>query len=353
MASEPSKTLVLVTGGSGFVGSFCIIALLNAGYRVRATVRSLSKVSAVTDSLIKNGGIPESILTERLAFVAADLSKNEGWDEAVAGCTFILHVASPFPPSVPKHEDDLIVPAREGTLRILRAAKAAGVKRVVITSSFAAVGYGHPPQSTPFTEETWTNVNGRGVSPYTKSKTLAERAAWDYVNSPEGKGLELCTVQPTWIFGPVLSEDFSPSILLVQRLLNGDLPGCPDLTLGVIDVRDLASLQLLAMTRPEAAGERFLAVSPPSVTIKQVAMTLKERLPNASKRVTTMQLPNFLLRILALFDQEIASVAPGLGKKLDCTNEKAKRVLGWEPISKEDAIVATAESLIKLGLVKK
>jgi nucleoside-diphosphate-sugar epimerase len=222
-----------------------------------------------------------------------------------------------------------------------------------LTSSFAAVGYGHPAQSTPFTEETWTNINGPGVTPYTKSKTLAERAAWDYVNSPEGKGLELCTIQPTWIFGPVLSEDFSPSILLVQRLLNGDLPGCPDLTLGIVDVRDLASLQLLAMTRPEAVGERFLAVSPPSVTVKQVAMVLKERLPNASKKVTTMQLPNFLLRVLAWFDEEIASVAPALGKKADCTNEKAKRVLGWEPISKEDAIVATAESLIKLGFVKK
>jgi len=189
--------------------------------------------------------------------------------------------------------------------------------------------------------------------PYTKSKTIAERAAWDYVNSPEGSELELSTVLPNWVFGPVLSEDFSPSIRLVQRLLNGDLPGCPDLTLGVVDVRDLASLQLLVMTRPEAAGQRFLAISPPSVTVKQVAMILKERLPNASKKVTTRQLPSFLLRIVAFFDQEIATVAPILGKKGDSTSEKARRILGWEPMSKEDALVATAESLIKLGLVKK
>lgn len=351
--ASPSETLVLVTGGSGFIGSYCIIDLLKAGYQVRATVRSLSKSSAVKDAL-KNSDIAESSL-DRLSFVEADLSKEEGWEQAISGCTYILHVASPFPPSLPKHEDDLIIPAREGTLRVLRAAKAAGVKRVVMTSSFAAVGFGHPQQSAPFTEESWTNTSNPKfpITPYEKSKTLAERAAWDFIKSPEGQGLELSVVNPVGVFGPVLSGDFSPSIIAVQRLLNGDLPGLPNLSFGIVDVRDVASLHLLAMTKPAAAGERFLAISPPSMMFKEIAITLKQRLPKEAKRTRTRVLPDFLLRIVGLFDPQVALILPQLSKKRDCTNEKAKRVLGWEPRSREDAIVATAESLVKLGLVKK
>jgi nucleoside-diphosphate-sugar epimerase len=346
-----SDTLVLVTGGSGFLGSHCVIALLKAGYQVRATLRSLSKSSAVK-TVLKNSDIAPSAL-DRLSFVAADLTKDDGWDQAVSGCTYILHVASPFPDYVPKHEDDLIIPARDGTLRVLRAAKAAGVKRVVVTSSFAAIAYGHPPQSTPFTEETWTNLSDRHITPYQKSKTLAERAAWDFVHSPEGQGLELSVVCPAVIMGPVLSDDFSTSITLTKRLLNGDLPGCPNIVFGIVDVRDAASLHLLAMTNPAAAGERFLAIAPPSMSVQEVAMTLKQRMPEAAKRTPTRKLPDFLLRFIALFDPGVGTVALQLGQKKDATNEKAKRLLGWEPRSREDAIIATAESLVKLGLVKK
>lgn len=196
--------------------------MLAEGYQVRTTIRSLSKSSAVKDTL-KNAGVEEPSLA-RVSFVAADLSKDDGWNNAALNCTYVLHVASPFPAGTPKHEDDLIIPARDGTLRVLRAAKAASVKRVVLTSSFAAIGYGHPPQSTPFNEESWTNVSGPGVTPYEKSKAIAERSAWDYVQG-EGKGLELTVVNPVGIFGPVLSEDFSTSIILIQRLLKGDLPG--------------------------------------------------------------------------------------------------------------------------------
>ncbi|GJN70249.1 NAD dependent epimerase/dehydratase [Purpureocillium lilacinum] len=349
--ASPSQILVLVTGGSGFVGSYCIIDLLNAGYNVRTTIRSISKSSALRDVLKKSGRIEEASL-DRLSFAGADLTKDDGWEQAVSGCTYVLHVASPFPPGTPKHEDDLIIPARDGALRVLRAAKAAGVRRVVMTSSFAAVSYGHPQQAAPFTEDSWTNTAGSDVSPYAKSKTLAERAAWDFIESPEGEGLELSVINPAAIFGPILSADTSASILLIQRLLNGELPGCPNLVFGIVDVRDVASLHLLAMTNPAAAGERFIAISPKSMTVQEIAITLKERSPNLATKTPTRVIPNLLLKFTALFDREVASVAPQLGRWKEGTNEKAVKLLGWKPRNREDAIVATAESLARLGLLR-
>ncbi|CZR56234.1 uncharacterized protein PAC_06122 [Phialocephala subalpina] len=352
MASlSPSEALVLVTGGSGFLGTYCIIALLNAGYQVRTTIRSLTKSSFITTSL-KTGGISDASL-KNLSFIAADLTKDEGWPKAAEGCTYILHVASPFPANLPKHEDDLIIPAREGTLRVLRAAKISGVKRVVVTSSFAAVAYGHPAQSSPFTEESWTDTLSLDVTPYEKSKTVAERAAWDYVNSPEGEGLELSVINPVGIFGPVLSSDFSTSIILIQRQLNGDLAGCPRLVFGIVDVRDCASPHLLAMTHPKAAGERFIGISGKAMSVQEIAFCLKERMPNEARRTKTRILPDWLVRFIALFDGEVRSVAPMIGKRIDGSGEKAKKVLRWEPRSREDAVVATGESLVRLGLLKK
>src|ERR1700733_11123729 len=245
---------VLVTGGSGFIGSHAIVQLLAAGYQVRTTVRDLKREGDVR-AMLRNGGVePDG----RLSFVTANLTSDTGWAEAVAGCEYVLHVASPLPPAVPKHEDELIVPARDGALRVLRAARDAGVKRVVLTSSFAAVGYGHPPSDRPFSEKDWTDPNGPDVGPYVKSKTLAERAAWDFI-AREGGSLELSVVNPVGVFGPVLGPDFSPSIQIVQRLMDGAVPGCPRLSFGVVDVRDVADLHLRAMTDPAAQGERFLA----------------------------------------------------------------------------------------------
>jgi len=261
-------------------------------------------------------------------------------------------VASPLPPGAPKHEDDLIIPARQGTLRVLRAARDAGVKRVVVTSSFAAIGYGHTGVKKPFTEEAWTNPNGPGVNPYTKSKTLAERAAWDFIEK-EGGSLELSVVNPVGIFGPVLGPDFATSIQLVQRLLNGSLPGCPQLGFGIVDVRDVADLHLRAMTDPKAKGERFLGVSPPSMTVLQISLALRERLGKAAKRSPTRVLPNFVLKLIAWFDPAVGLIVPELGNYKDMSNDKAKNLLGWEPRSAVDALVATAESLIKFGLVQK
>ena len=338
---------VLVTGGSGFVGSHCIVQLHAAGHTVRTTVRSLSREPEVR-AMLKRGGCEPG---EALTFFAADLEKDAGWAEAVKGCDYVLHVASPFPAGVPKHEDDLIVPAREGALRVLRAAREAGVKRVVLTSSFAAIGYGQGTRSTPYDETSWTDVRSPDVQAYPKSKTLAERAAWDFVEK-EGNGLELSVVNPVGIFGPVLGPDVSTSILLVQRLLDGALPGCPQLYFGVVDVRDVADLHLRAMTDPAAKGERFIAVAGDFMAVRDIARALKARLGPAAKRVPTMQLPNWVLHLAALRDPAVKLLLPELGKTKNATNAKAKRVLGWAPRSSEDALVATAESLANLGLLR-
>jgi nucleoside-diphosphate-sugar epimerase len=338
---------VLVTGGSGFIGSHCILQLLAAGHRVRTTVRSLTREADVR-SLLKQGGVEPG---DRLAFAAADLEKDQGWAEAVKGCDYVLHVASPFPPALPKHEDELIVPAREGALRVLRASRDAGVKRVVLTSSFAAIGYGRPPQETPFDETSWTDDTAPDVQPYVKSKTLAERAAWAFI-SREGGSLELSVVNPVGVFGPVLGPDFSTSILLIKRMMDGAMPGCPNMTFGVVDVRDVADLHVRAMVDPAAAGERFLAVSGDFMLIVQMARVLKARLGSAARRVPTIQLPNWLIRLAALRDPAIRQILPDLGKRKNASNQKARRVLGWAPRSRDEAITATAESLLNLGLLK-
>lgn len=338
---------VLVTGGSGFIGSQCIVQLLAAGYRVRTTVRSLGREGAVRAMLEQGGAEPG----ERLSFAEADLERDAGWPEAVAGCDYVLHVASPFPPDLPKHEDELIVPAREGALRVLRTARDAGVRRVVLTSSFAAVGYGHAPQPAPFDETSWTDLDGEGVLPYIKSKTLAERAAWDFI-AREGGALELSVVNPVGVFGPVLGPDYSTSILLVQRLMDGAMPGCPRMCFGVVDVRDVADLHLRAMTAPAAAGERFLAVAGDFMWIREIARTLRQQLGESARKVPTLQLPNWLVRLAALRDPAVRQILPELGVLRNATGAKAQRMLGWSPRPPQDAVVATAESLLRLGLLK-
>jgi nucleoside-diphosphate-sugar epimerase len=339
---------VLVTGGSGFIGSHAIIALLAAGHTVRTTVRSLKREADVR-AMLKAGGAEAG---DRVTFFAADLENDAGWAEAVAGCDYVLHIASPFPAALPKHEDELIVPAREGALRVLRAARDAGVKRVVLTSSFAAVGYGHDERKAPFDETVWTDPNGRGVQPYAKSKTLAERAAWDFM-AREGGALELATVNPVGVFGPVLARDYSTSIIVVERLLEGAVPGLPDLRFGAVDVRDVADLHLLAMTSPAAKGERFLAVAGDFLTVRELALVLKQSLGTAGGRVPTRQIPNWLVRLAALRDPAIRQILPELGVFKNATSAKARRLLGWSPRSREEAVLATAESLIRLNLLKR
>ena len=351
---------VLVTGGSGFIGSHCILQLLAAGHQVRTTVRSLDRVPDVR-AMLQEGGQDAD---HHLSFFIADLDSNTGWRAAAEGCDYILHVASPFPAKVPKHEDDLIVPAREGTLRVLRAARDAGVRRVVLTSSFAAVGYGHKEQDTPFDENWWTDPTSADALAYVKSKTFAERAAWRFISSDGMQitgiradrsmlgAVELAVVNPVAVFGPVLGPDYATSILLVQRMLDGAMPGCPNLVLGVVDVRDVADLHIRAMTHPAAAGERFLAVAGNFLPMVEIARILKTRLGKDARKVPARQLPNWVVRLAALRDPAVKQILPELGKKKNATSAKARFLLGWSPRPVEEAIVATAESLLRLGLVK-
>ncbi len=342
-----SEDLVLVTGGSGFVAIHCIDQLLRAGYNVRTTVRSLTREPDVR-AMLTTAGTPRQ---KALTFIAADLTADKSWPEAVAGCRYVLHVASPFPASAPKNENDLIVPAREGALRVLRAARDAGVERVVQTSSFAAIGYGHKPQTASFDETTWTNVDSPDVNAYAKSKTLAERAAWNFI-AKEGGALELSVVNPVGVFGPTFGPDYATSILIVQRLLDGSVPACPRMGFGVVDVRDVADMHLRTMTNAAAKGERFLAVAGASISLLDVATILKKRMGAAARRVPTRELPDWLVRFAALFIRDMKMIAPELGNKKNVSNEKARRVLGWSPRSNEDCIAAAGESLQQLGLLK-
>lgn len=341
-----AKARVLVTGGSGFVGSHCILRLLADGYQVRTTVRSLQRESHVR-AMLKHGGAEPG---DRLEFVQADLLADAGWAEAVAGCAYVLHVASPLPMLQPRNHDVLVRPAREGTLRVLRAAASAGARRVVLTSSFAAIGYGHPPRDAAFTEADWTDPVAEGA--YIKSKTLAEQAAWDFV-AGEGKGLEMATVNPVVILGPALDADSSVSVGLIKAMLKGRLPFLPRRAIGIVDVRDVADLHVRAMVHPAANGERFLCISGDFMTLQEIAQTLNETLGQGARRVSTRVLPDWVIRAASLFSAAAREASgPEGGKRKSASNAKARQLLGWEPRAPKEAILATAESLIRLGLVR-
>jgi nucleoside-diphosphate-sugar epimerase len=336
---------VLVTGGSGFLGLHTIIRLLERGERVRTTVRSRAREAEVRETLGR-AGVEAG---DRLAFVVADLLSDDGWAEAVAGLDRVLHVASPFPAGRTEREDHLVVPARDGTLRVLRAARDAGVRRVVVTSSSAAVGHDRDPGDHVLTEADWTDPSA-DVDAYVKSKTVAERAAWDFV-AREGGGMELAAINPGAIFGPVLAPDLSASIGLVTGLLDGSMVGgMPRLSFSVVDVRDVADLHLLAMASPAASGERFIAAAGDAVWLADVARVLRDHLGAAAANVPTAEIPDEVLRAAAAADPSLERVAREVGTLRRLSSEKARRVLGWAPRSTDEAILATAESLLRLGL---
>ena len=335
---------VLVTGGSGYIGGWCAIGLLQQGYNVRATVRDLSREPTVRANLAKvvDPG-------NRLSFYAANLTEDAGWDAAVDGCDYVLHVASPLGVAEPKDPNELIIPARDGAKRAVGAAIKAGVKRVVMTSSVAATSKGGPGDNVS-DETDWTDPSAN-VSAYVKSKTLAERAAWEFI-AREGGGLELSVVNPVLVLGPVLGPDLSTSIALIKRMLDGGMPGCLRLSLGVVDVRDVVDLHLRAMTSPAAKGERFLATAGDFLSMLEMSMILRNRMGASAEKSPTREMPNWFVRLLALPFRELRQTLPELGKPKNATNEKAKRILGWTPRSNEECIVATAESLVRLGLLK-
>jgi len=330
---------VLVTGGSGFIGGWCIVELLKRGYAVRATVRSASKATAVR-SVIASVVDPG----DRLTSAVADLTKDEGWDAAVAGCDYVLHVASPLGGDAPSDPNVLIAPARDGTLRILRAATRARVKRVVVTSSVAA---SCPPVESADSvndETVWTDPNERKLHAYRQSKVLAEQAAWDFMAQNVGT-TTLTTVLPGAVFGPVLTTDNLGSVQVIDRLLSGRLPGNPRLGFNVVDVRDVADMHIRAMTAPEAAGQRFIAAGD-FMWMSDISNTLRAKLGARAKKVPTRALPDFVLRLASIFDRPLRLVTPNLGRKHTFTSAKAQRLLDWTPRPAATTLIDCADSLV-------
>ncbi|GII67318.1 dihydroflavonol-4-reductase [Sphaerisporangium krabiense] len=324
---------VLVTGGTGYLAGWCVRELLRQGYAVRATVRDLARADEVL-------ALAED--RSRLSVVRADLGADEGWDRAADGCAYVLHVASPFPRVAPKDPGALVGPAREGTLRVLRAAAGAGVTRVVLTSSSSTVGHGRPARGGALDETDWADPARSRA--YVRSKILAERAAWDFVAERGARG-SLVTLAPSTMIGPVIGAHRSYSVLAVSRLLDGAMPGLPRLGFSLVDVRDVAALHVRAMTEPAAAGGRFIADAG-FRWMTQIAEVLRARLGPAAARVPSRRLPDLAVRLAALFDPELRQVIDELGVRTDYATTAARTALGWAPRPLDDTIAECAESLV-------
>ena len=337
-----TKGTVLVTGASGYIAGFVIQALVADGWSVRGTVRDAAKGDRLRAAL--------GLGAADLPLVSADLTRDDGWAEAAAGCDYVQHIASPLPVGVPKSDDELIVPARDGALRVLRAARDAGVKRVVMTSSTAAICYGMKTARQTFTDADWSDLASPDTYAYVKSKTIAERAARDWI-AGEGGAMEFCTINPGMVLGPVLGGDFSGSLVVLTKLLDGALPGTPRFGFPIVDVRDIAAAHLLAMTAPGLANERFLCAGQ-FLWMRDIADILRARLGDKAKRVPARSIPDWLVRVLSRFDAEVRMVLPELGRERICDAGHAKAVLGWTMRPVEETVVDAARSLLAHGLVK-
>jgi nucleoside-diphosphate-sugar epimerase len=333
---------VLVTGGTGFVAGWQIVEMLRRGYAVRATVRSLAKADAVRAAVAT-----EVDPGDRLSFVEADLTVDAGWAAAVAGCDYVLHVASPLGGGANDDAEALIPPARDGTLRVLRAAVDAGVKRVVMTSSTAACAAKLQGPDSHNDETIWTDLGDKDSTAYRRSKVVAERAAWDFMAEHGGR-TEFATVLPSAIFGPVLSTETLGSVRVVLRLFNGQMPGAPRIGFSVVDVRDLADAQARAMTDPAAAGQRFIACGEFQWMV-DIAKTLKAELGPDGAKAATRTIPDVAVRLAALKDRGLRGIIPTLGRKHAFNSAKAQAVLGWRPRPARETVVDCARSLIAHG----
>jgi dihydroflavonol-4-reductase len=332
---------VLVSGGSGYIAGFLIRQLVREGWTVHTTIRNLEGERRIRARL--------AVDNDRLHFFAADLTRDAGWAEAMAGCTHVAHVASPFPAEHVKDADELIVPARDGALRALRFARDAGVQRFVLTSSIAAIAYGHPRDKTLFTEADWSDPTSPAITPYAQSKTIAERAARDWM-AAEGGAMEFVSINPSLVIGPVMDADFSTSIEAINKMLSSALPGCPDIAFAVVDVRDLADLHARVLTAPDMADERFIA-SGRTFKLIEIARLFKARLGVRARKVPARRLPSFLVRLAALWDPMVRSILSELGHVRHMDASHAKAVLGWATRSEEESLVDCANSLIDQGIV--
>ncbi|MEC0334132.1 aldehyde reductase [Paenibacillus macerans] len=340
--AEKNKPLVLVTGGSGYIAVHIILRLLRDNYRVRATLRTMNRQDEVK-AMLMSGGLTD---LEGLSFIQTDLSSDHNWDEAVKGAEYVIHVASPTPNKVYRDENEMIIPARDGVLRVLRAARDAGVKRVVLTSAFGAIGVGHTNHKGPFTEKDWSNTDAN-IHPYQKSKTIAEKAAWAFIRQ-EGNGLELATVNPVGVMGPILGSDYSHSNSSVRQMLEGKMKAVPKIYSDYVDVRDVAELHVLAMVRSEANGERFIASTAENLSMLDIANILRKHMGEDAKNVPKRQIPIIVVRTMALFKPQLRMIASLLGLDMSTSNRKAKQLLGWNPRSAEEAIAATGKSMVKI-----
>ncbi len=333
---------VLVTGGSGFIAGELIQQLLDKGWHVHTTIRNKAKEPALRNRFADAEG--------RLKVFQAELMDDAGWADAVAGCSHVAHVASPLSAETPKDENDMIIPARDGTLRALRFAKAAGVKRFVQTSSIAAVAYGQTAKEITVTEDDWTDVNGADTTAYAKSKTIAELAAREWV-ALEGGDLEFVSVNPVMVLGPVESADFSPSVLAVQQLLDGSAPMAPDIGFGVVDSRDVADLHVRCLEEPGLAGERFIA-SGKFMTLLDIALVLRAGMGEQAKKAPSKKMPNWLFSIFALFNAPLRGLKASIGRVVHSDASHAEKRLGWKTRPEEESILDCGRSLIEHGVVK-
>jgi len=327
---------VLVTGASGFIAEHCIIELLKNGYSVKGSLRSMNREQEVRDA------VKTETDDTKLEFCKLDLLEDDGWEDAMWDCDYLMHVASPFVIEDPKDENELIKPAKEGTLRALNAAKKAGIKRVVLTSSVAAVN-SHMMSGTS-DHTTWTDINSKYVTPYQKSKTIAEKAAWDFYNNQDNSNkMELAVINPGGVMGPQLGNDLGgASTQIVSQLISGKFPMIPALSFPFIDVRDVAILHLKAMTTPDADGKRFIAAHSEPTWMYEVAEVLSAA---GYEKIKLKKAPSFMLKLIGLFDNKTKSLVPMLDKYVPCDNSQTVKILNWEPMPWEQAFIEHAKSI--------
>lgn len=342
------KANVLVTGGTGFLARQIILQLLQTGYRVKTTVRNLAATTELKETLIAQGVTN----IDHLSFAEAELTKDDNWQEAMQGCKYVLSVASPVFFEKPKNEQEAIRPAVEGILRILKFAKRGAIQRVVMTSNFGAIGFTQTDKSRETTESDWTDTTAKGLSVYEKSKTLAERAAWDYIQT-EGGGLGFVTINAVAILGPTLDAHISGSFHLLKNLLNGSMKAIPDIPLNIVDVRDVADLHIRAMLTPEARGQRFIASANGQISLPEIAALLRKERPDMSQLVATRRLPTWILNLGSLFSAQAKEALLLIRMNRKVSNQKARTILGWKPIApQEETLLASVDSLVKYNLIK-